>query len=155
MSNSLQPHGLQPARLLCPSLSPRIRSNSCPLSQCCYLTVSSSVTPFSFCLQSSPASGSFPVSWLFTLAVQNTGASASALVLLMNIQSWFPLRLTGWLSLQSKGLSRIFSSTTIRKHQFFGAQPSLCSNTHICTWLLENHSFDYTDLCWQRDVSAF
>ena len=97
VSDSLQPRGLQHARLPCPSLSPGVCSNSCPLSQWCYLTISSSVTPFSFCLQFFPASGSFPMSWLFTSG-QSIGASASALVLSMNIQSWFPLRLTGLIS---------------------------------------------------------
>ena len=105
--------------------------------------------------QSSPASGSSSMSWLFTSGCQSIGASASVSVLSMNIQGWFPLGLTGLISLLSKGLSRVFSSTTIWKHQFFSAQPSLWSNSHICTWLLKNHSFDYTDLCWQSDVLAF
>ena len=100
-------------------------------------TISSSVVPFSSCPESFPASGSFPVSQLFTNGDQNTGASASASVLPMNIQDLFPLGLTGWISLQSKGLSRVFSNTTVQKHQFFGTQPSLWSNSHICTWLLE------------------
>ena len=129
MSNSLQPHVLQHARLLT-SLSPRVCSNLCPLSWWCYLTISSSTIPFSFCLHSFPASGSFLMSWLFTLGGQSIEASASATVLPMNIQGWFPLRSTGLISLLSKGLLRVFPSTTIQKHQFFGAQPSLWSNSH-------------------------
>ena len=125
------------ARLACPSLSPRVCSNSCPLIWWCHPTISSSVTPFSFCLQSFPALGSFPVSRLFTSGGQRTEASASASVLPLNIQAWFPLGLTGLISLPSKGFSRVFSSTTVQKHQFFGAWPSLWSNSHVCTWLLE------------------
>ena len=102
----------------CPSPTPRVCSNSCPLSQWCHPTISSSVVPFSSCLQSFPVSGSFPMSWLFESGRQSTGASGSASVLPMNIQDWFPLGLTGWISLQSKGLSRDFSSTTVWKHQF-------------------------------------
>ena len=131
MSSSLEPHGLQHARLPCPSLSPRLCSNSCPLSQWCYLTISSSATHFSFCLPSFSVSGSFPTSQLFATGDQNIGASAS--VLPMNIQGWFPLGLTGLMFLLSKGLSRIFSSTIIWKHQFFGSQPSLWSNYHQTT----------------------
>ena len=115
----------------------------------------SSVVPFSSCLQSFQASGLFPISWLFTSGGQSIGASASASVPPMNIQDWFPSGLTGLISLQSKGLSRVFSSTTIWKHQFFSSQLSVRFNSHICTWLLENHSFDYMDLCWRSDVSAF
>ena len=126
-SNSLQPHGQQHARLLCPPLSPTVCSNSCPLSQSCYLTISSSATPYPFCLQSLPASGSFPMSWLFTSGGQKIGASASSSVLSMNIQDWSPLGLTGLISLQSKELLRVFSSTTVWKHQLFGTQPSLWS----------------------------
>ena len=114
---SLWPHGLHHARFLC---LPRVCSNSCPLSQWCYLTISSSVTPFFSCPQSFPGSGSFPMSQLFASGDQSIGPSASALVLPMNIQDWFPLGLTGWISLQSKGLSRVFSSTTVRKLNFFG-----------------------------------
>ena len=109
-SDSLLPHGLQHARLPCPSLTPRVYSNLCPSSQWCNPTMSSSVIPFSSCLQSFPASGSFPMSQFFTSDGQNIGASASSSVLLMNTQNWFPLGLTGWISLQSKGLSRVFSS---------------------------------------------
>ena len=137
MSNSLQPHRLQHARLLWPLPFPTVCSNSCPLSQWCYLVISSSAALFSFCLQSFPASGPLLMSWLFTLGSQHTGASASAAVLQMNIQSCFPLGLTGVISLQSKGFSRVFSSTTIRKFQFFGTQPSLWFNSHIHIWLLE------------------
>ena len=153
LHNSLWPHGLQHTRLPCPSLSPGVCSNSCPLSQWCNPTISSSIAPFSSCPQSFPVSGSFPMSWLFTSGGQSFGASAS--VLPMNIQGWFPLGLTGLISLQSKGLSGVLSSTTVWKHQFFGAQPSLWSSSHIHTWLLESHSFDYTDLSRQSDVSAF
>ena len=132
LSLTLWPHGLQHTRLPCPSPTPRASSNSCPLSWWCHPTISSSVIPF--CLQSFPASGSFPVSQLFTSGGQSIGASASASVLSINIQGWFPLGLTGLISLQSKGLSRVFSSTTIQKHQFFGAQLTLWSNVHIHTW---------------------
>ena len=110
--------------------------------QWCYLTISSSVTLFSFCLQSFPALGYFPMSWFFESDGQSIGASASPSVLPMNTQDQFPLELTALISLQFKGLSRDFSSTTVQKHQFFSAQPSLWSNSHIHTWLLENHSFD-------------
>ena len=136
MSGSLWPvkSRLQSVRLLCPPLSPRICSNSCSLSQCCYLTISSSAAPFSCCPQSFPTSGSFPLSRLFLSGGQSIGASASASVLPMNIQGWFPSGLTGLISLLSK---RLFSSTTIWKYQFFSAQPSLWSNSHIHTWLLE------------------
>ena len=111
--------------------------NSCPLSRWCHPTISSSVIPFSSCSQSFPASGSFQMSQLFASGGQNSGVSASASVLPMNIQDWFPLGWTGWISLQSEGLSRVFSNTTVQKHQFFGAQLSLQSNFHIHTWLLE------------------
>ena len=137
MSNSLWPHGLQHARLLCPLLSPRVCWNSCPLSWGCHPTISSSVTPFSSCPQSFPESESFPVSRLFSSGRQSIETSASASVLPMNIQGWFPLELTGLLtglssiSFLSKGLSRVFPSTTIKKHQFFRAQPSLWTNSHI------------------------
>ena len=136
VSDSLWPHRLQHARLPCPSPSSWVWSNSCPLSQWGSLTISSSVIPFSFCPQSFPASGSFPVSQFFTSCGQSIRASASASVPAMNIQGWFPLGLTGLISFQSKGLSRIFSSTTIQKHQFFGARP-FWSISCICTWLME------------------
>ena len=137
MSNSLWPYELQHTRLPCPPLASRVCSNSCPLTQWCYLTISSSATLFSFCLQSFPATGSFPMNQLFTSGGQTIGASASASILLMNIQGWFPLRLTGLISLLSKELSGIFSNTTVQKHQFSGTQPSLWSNSHIRTWVLE------------------
>ena len=121
MSNSLQPHGLQHARLPCPLPTPRVYSNSCPSSWWCHPTISSSVIPFS-CLQSFPASGSFQMSQFFTSGGQMIGVSASISVLPMNIQDWFPLGWTGWISLQSKRLSRVFSNTTVQKHQFFSAQ---------------------------------
>ena len=124
-SNSLWPHGLQHARLPCPLLSPGICSHSCPLSWWCYPTISFSAILIFFCLQSFPASGSFPVSLLFTSGGQSIEASALASVLPMNIQDWFPLGRTGLIPLQSKGFSRIFSSTTVQKHEFFGAQLSL------------------------------
>ena len=134
---TLWSRGLQHARLPCPSPSPRACSNSCPSSQWCHPTISSSVIPFSSCLQSFPASGSFLISQLFASGGQSTGALASEPVLPMNIQDWFPLALTGFISLQSKGFSRIVSNTTVQNHQFFGPQPSLRSNSHIHTWLLE------------------
>ena len=133
---TLRPHGLQHS-FPYPSPSPGACSNSCPLSRWCYPTISSSVIPFSSCPQSFPASGSFLMSRLFASSGQSIGASVSVLVLLMNIQDWFPLGLTGWISLQPKGLSRVFSNTTVQNHQFFGAQPSLWSNSHIRTWLME------------------
>ena len=137
VSDSLRPHEPQNARPPCPSPSPRAFSNSCPLSWRCHPTISSSVAPFFSCPQPFLVSGSFPMSWLFTSGGQSIGASASASALPMNVQGWFPLELTGLISLQSKGLLGVFSSIPIRKHQFFGAQPSLWSNSHICTWLLE------------------
>ena len=135
MSDSLWPHGLQHARLPCPSPAPRACSNSCPSSRWCHPTISSSAIPFSSSLQSFPASGSFQISQLVTSGSQSIGASAS--VLPMNIQDWFPLGLTGLISLQSKGLSSVFSNSTVPKHQFFSTQLSLQSNSYIHTWLLE------------------
>ena len=125
VSDSLRPHGLLQARLPCPSPTPGACSNSCPSSWWCHPTISSTVVPFSSCPQFSPASGSFQMNQLFAWGGQSIGASASAVVLPMNIQNWFPLGCTGWISLQSKGLSRVFSDTTIQKHQFFSAQLSL------------------------------
>ena len=125
MSDSLRPHGLQHARPPCPSPTPRVYSNSCPLSRWYHPTISSSVVPFSSCLQSFPASGSFQMSQLFASGGLSIGDSASTLILPMNIQDWFSLGWTGWISLQSKGLSRVFSNTTVQKHQFFGTQLSL------------------------------
>ena len=121
MSDSLRPHEPQHARLLCPLPAPRAYPNSCPLHRWCHPTISSSVVPYS-CPQIFPASGSFPMSQLFTSGGQSIGISVSASVLPVNIQDWFPLRLTGWISLQFKGLSRVFSNTTVQKHQFFGVQ---------------------------------
>ena len=120
-----------------PSPTTGVYPNPCPLSRWCHPTISSSVVPLSSCPQSFPASGSFLVSWLFTSGGPSSGASASASVLPMNIQDWFPLGLTCLISLQSKGLSNVFSSTTVQKHQFFSTQPFLWVSSHICTWLLE------------------
>ena len=125
MSYSLQPHGLQQARPPCPSPTPRVYSNSCPLSRWCHPTISSSVVPFSSSPQSFPASGAFPVSQFFTSGGQNIGASTSISVLPKNTQDWSPLGWTGWISLQSKGLSRVLSNMTVQKHQFFSTQLSL------------------------------
>ena len=141
VSDSLGPHGLQHTRFPCPSLSPRVCSKSDPLSQWCHPTISPSVTPFFSCLQSFPASGSFPVSWLFPSCGQSIGVSASASVLPLNIQCWYLLGLTGLISLLSKGLSRVLSSSTIWKHQFFSTQPFIWSNSYIHTWLLEKSYF--------------
>ena len=124
VSDSLWPHGLQHARLPSPLPTQGAYSNSCPSHPWCHLTISSSVVPFS-CLQSFPASGSFLMSQFFAWGGQSIGVSASASVLSMNTQDWFPLGLTGWISLQSKGLSRVFSNTTVQKHQFFSTQLSL------------------------------
>ena len=134
MCDSLQPHGLQHTGLPCPSPTLRAYSNLYPLSGWSHPTISSSVIPFSSHLRSSPASGSFPVSQFFSSAGQIIGVSALASVLPMNIQDWFPLGVTGWIS-QSKGISRVFSNTTVQKHQFFNTQPSSQSNSHIHTWL--------------------
>ena len=135
MSNSLRSHGLQHSGLPCLSPSPGVCSNSCPLSRWCHPIISSSAAPSSFCLQSFLASGSFPMSQLFAWGGQSIRASAT--VLPMSMQGWLPLGLTGLISLLSKGLSRVCSSTAIQKHPFFSAQPSLWSTSHICTWLLE------------------
>ena len=137
MSNSWRPHGLQHARLPCPSPTTGACSNSCPLSQWHHPTISSSVAPFSSCYQSFPAPGSFQMSQFFTSGGQSFGVSASASVLPMTSQDWFPLGWTDWISLQPTGLSRVFSKTTVPKHQFFGTQLSFWSNSHIHTWLLE------------------
>ena len=137
VSNSLWPHGLQHSRPPCSSPTRGVYSNSCPLYWWFHPTTLSSVVPISSHLQSSPASGSFPVSQLSASGGQSIGVSASASVLPMNTQAWFPLGWTGWISLQSKGLSRVFSNTTVQKHQFFGAQLSSQSNSLIHTWPLE------------------
>ena len=130
MSNSLRPHELQHARPPCPSPTPGVHPNPCPLSQWCHATISSSVIPFSSCLQIFPASRSLPMSQFFTSGGQSIGVSASASVLPMNSQVWFPLGWTGWISFQSKWLSRVFSNTTVQKWQFFSTQLSLWSNSH-------------------------
>ena len=137
VSNSLWPHGLQHTRLPCPSPTSGAYSNSYLLSQWCHPSISSSIVSFSSRLQSSPAWESFQMSQFFASGGQIIGVSASASVLPMNIQDWFPLGWTGWISLQSKGLSRVFSNTTVQKHQFFRTQLSSQSNSHIHTWPLE------------------
>ena len=136
-SRSVMSDSLQHTRPPCPSPTSRAYSNSCPLSRWCHSTISSTVISFSSCPQSFPASGSFPVSQLFVSGGQSIGVSASTSVFPMNTQDWFPLGLTGLIFLQSKGLSRVFSNTTVQKHQFFGVQLSLYSNSHIHTWLLK------------------
>ena len=136
VSDSLRPHESQHARPPCPSPTPGVHSNSCPSSPWCHPAISSSVVPFSSCPQSLPASESFTTSQLFAWGGQSIGVSASASVLPKNTQD-SPLEWTGWISLQFKGLSRVFSNTTVQKHQFFGAQLSSQSNSHIHTWLLE------------------
>ena len=142
MSDSLRPHELHHARPPCPSPTPGVHSNACPSSQWCHPAISSSVVPFSSCPQSLPVSESFPRSQFFTWGGQSTGVSALASFLPKNTQDWSPLEWTGGISLQSKGLSRVFSNTTVQKHQFFGAQPSSQSTlTSICDHR-ENHSLD-------------
>ena len=136
VSDSLWPHEPQHARPPCPSPTPGAHPNPCPLSRWCHPTISSSIIPFSSCLQSSPASRSFRMSQLFASGGQSPGVSASASVPPMNTQDWSPLGWTGWISLQSKGLLRVFSNTTVQKHQFC-TQLSLLSNSHIHTWPLE------------------
>ena len=155
MSDSLRPHGLQHTRPPCPSPTPRVYSSSCPSSRWCHPAISSSVIPFSSCPQSLPESGSFQMSQLFASGGHSTGVSASALVLSVNTQDWSPSGWTGWISLQSRGLSRVFSNTTVQKYNFsvlsFLYSPTLTSiHDH---W--KNHSLDQTDLCWQSNVSAF
>ena len=130
---------MQHTKLSSPSPSPGACSNSCPLSWWFHPTISSSVVPFSYCPQSFPASGSFQMSQLFTSGGQRIGVSASASVLPMNTQDWSPLGWTGWISLQSKGLSRVFSNTTVQNHQFFSPQPSFWFNSHFCTWQLKKN----------------
>ena len=137
LSNSLRPHESQHTRPPYPSPTPRVHSNSCPSSRWCHPVISSSIVPFSSCPQYLPASESFPKSQLFAWGGQSVGVSALASVLPMNTQDWSPLGCTGWISLQSKGLSRVFSNTTVQKQQFFGTQLSLQSNSHIHTWPLE------------------
>ena len=152
MSDSLRPHELQDARPPCPSPTPRVYSNSCPSSWWCHPAISSSVIPFPSCPQSLPASGSFPRSQLFASGDQSIGLSASASVLPMNTQDRSPLWWAGWISLQSKGLSRVVSNITVEKYQFFSAQFSSQYNSHIHTWPLAKPQ---TDLCWQSNFSAF
>ena len=137
MFDSLQPHWLQHARPPCSSPSPGVYPNSCLSSQWYHPVISSSVVLFSSCPQSFPSSRSFPMSQLFASGGQSIRVSASGSVLPVNTQDWDPLGWTDWISLQAKGLSRVFSNTTVQKHQFFGAQPSSQSNSHIHTWLLE------------------
>ena len=134
MSDSLQPHESQHARPPCPSPKPRFHSDSHPPSQWCHAAIAFSVVPFSSCPQSLPASESFPMNQLFTWGGQSTEVSALASFLPKQSQGWSPSEWTGWISLQSKGLSRVFSNTTVQKHPFFGAQPSSQSNSHIHTW---------------------
>ena len=143
VSDSLRPHELQHARPPCPSPSPGVHSDSGPSSTWYHPAISSSVVPFSSCPQSLPASESFPMSQLFLWGGQSTGVSALTSFLPKNTQDWSPLEWTGWISWQSKGLWRVFSNTTIQKHQFFSAQLSSQSNSHIHTWLLENHSLRF------------
>ena len=133
LSGSLLPHELQHARLPCPSPTPGVYLTSCPSSRWCHPAISSTVIPFSSCPQALPVSGSFPMSQLFTCGGQSIGVSASTSVLPMNTQDWSPLGWTGWISLQSKGLSRVFFNATVQKHQFFGTQLSSQSNSNICT----------------------
>ena len=147
MFNSLWTHEWQYARPPCPSPTPRVHTYSRPLSWWCHPTISSSVIPFSSCPQSLPASGSFPMSQLFTWGGQSIGVSASASVLPMNIQDLFPLGWTGLVSLKSKELSRVFSNTTVQKHQFFDSHPSLWSNSHMPTWLLELFLYPQMEVC--------
>ena len=134
---TLRPHESKHTRPPCPSPTPGVHPNPCPSSQWCHPTISYSVVPFSFCLESFPAAESFLMRQPFTWGGQSIGVSASASVLPMNTQDWSPLGWIGWISLQSKGPSRVFSNTTVQKHQFFGAQPSSQSNSHVHTWPLE------------------
>ena len=151
MLDSLWPHGLQHTQLLCPSLSPGVSSNSCPLSWWCHPTISSSVTPFSACPQSFLASESFPMSWLFAWVGQSIWASVSASVLPMNIHDWYILVLTGLISFQFKGLW----STTVRKHQFFSTQPSLWSSSYVCMTTGITIALTIQIFGQQSNVSAF
>ena len=153
--DSLRPHGLQHARPPCPSPTPRVYSNSYPMNRWCHPAISSSVTPFSSCPQSLPASESFPMSQLFAWGGQSTGVSASASVLPVNIQDWSPLGWIGWISLQSKWLLRVFSNTTVQKHQFFWCSAFFTVQLTSIHNHWKNHSLDQTDLCWQSNVSAF
>ena len=151
---TLQPHGLQHTRLPCPSPSPRACSNSCPLRQWCHPTISSSVVPFSSCLQSFPASGSFPMSWLFTSGGQSIGASASASILSVNAQGWFPSELTGLTSLKSQGLSRVFSRTTVRKSHIHSIK-NMKSPHPQCNILVMAIPCLLHKITWEREWSLF
>ena len=168
MSNSLWPHGLQHHRILCPLVTPGDCPNSCSLSPWSYVTISSPVAPFSFCFQSFPASGSFPVSWLFTSGGRSEFWSFSFIIGPSNEYSGliFPFRMNSLISLLFKGFSRVFSSITIPKHQFFNSQPSLWSNSHICIWFLEKTSallvwtfvsklMSLHWLCWSQQTGKF
>ena len=155
MSSSLRPHGLQHARPSCLSPSLELCPSSRPLHQWCNQTISTTDTLLSFCSQSFPASGTFPKSWLFTLDDQNTGASASASVLSVNVQGWSPLRLTGLITLLSKGLSEVFSSTTVQRHQLIGILPSYGPALITVHDHWEDHSLYYMCFCLQSNVSAF
>ena len=154
MSGSLRPNGLPHSRIPCPSLSPRVYSNSCPLSGWCHPTISSSVTLFSSCLQSFPASGSFPMSQLFISGSQNTGASASTSVLPINIQGWFPLGLTGW-SLPVQGTLKSSPTPQFKSIHFLVLSLLYGPTLTFVHDYWENHSFNYVDFCRQSDVSAF
>ena len=155
VSNSLWPHELQYTGAPCPSPTQVVYPNSCPLSQWCHPTTSSSVVPFSSCPQSFPESGSFQMSQLFTSGGQSIGVSASTSILPMNTQDWSSLGWTGWISLQSKELSRVFSNTTVQKHQFFSTQISSPSNSQIHMTTEKTTALTKIDLCWQSNVSAF
>ena len=155
VSDSLRPHESQHARTPCPSPSPGVHWDSRPSSQGCHPAISSSVVPFSSCPQSLLESESFPMSQLFTWGGQSTGVSALVSFLPKKSQGWSPSEWTGWISLQSKGLSRVFSNTTVQKHKFFGAQLSWWSNSYIHTWLLEKPQLWLDEPCRQSNVSAF
>ena len=154
MSDYLRPHEPQHARPPCPTPTPGVHSDSHPLSQWCHPAISSSVVLFSSCSQSLLASESFPMSQLFAWGGQIIGVSALASFLPKKSQGWSPSEWTGWISLKSKGLSRVFSNTTVQKPRF-STQPSLWSNSHIHTWLLEKLSLWYTDFCRQSNISTF
>ena len=155
MSNSLWPYGLQHTKPPYPSPTPGVYPNPCPLSWWCHLTISSSVVPSSYHLQSFPASGPFQISQFFTAGGQNIRVSASTSVLPRNTQDWSPLGWTGWISLQSKELSRVFSNTTVQKHQFSGHSFLYSPTLTFIHDYWKNHSLDQMDLCWQSNVFAF
>ena len=156
MYDSLQPHKPKHARPPCPSPTPRVHPNPYPLSPWCHPTISSSGVPFSSCPQSFPASESFQMSQLFASAGQSTGVSVSTSVLPLNTQDWSPLGWTSWISLQSKGLSRVFSNTTVQKHQFFSTQLSSQSNfSHPYMTTGKTVALTRQTFCWQSNVSAF